>query len=189
MSKLCLKCNYTRQPSDTSPEYECPKCGAIYAKVEEYLASQKEIQKNEQASLAQARLTKNWSNVDPTLIKKELKKVIFSTIESVPGYEIEEIVDVVCGDFTHAFGAMSEAIDGLARNLVGSGRSHHTEILITKARAEILKILQHEAMAADAHAIIGLRFTYEEISGANGHGVFIVTGMGTAVKLKKKPSQ
>ena len=34
MGKKCLKCGYERQPSDIAPDYECPKCGAIYAKVE-----------------------------------------------------------------------------------------------------------------------------------------------------------
>lgn len=28
----CPKCHYTRHPSDTAPEYECPKCGVVYAK-------------------------------------------------------------------------------------------------------------------------------------------------------------
>lgn len=34
MGKKCLKCGYERMPLDDAPEYECPKCGAIYAKVE-----------------------------------------------------------------------------------------------------------------------------------------------------------
>ncbi|QLG89387.1 hypothetical protein HQ393_14665 [Chitinibacter bivalviorum] len=34
MSKQCLKCAYTRQASDAAPSYKCPRCGAIYAKVE-----------------------------------------------------------------------------------------------------------------------------------------------------------
>lgn len=34
MGKKCLKCGYERQESDFAPNYECPKCGAIYAKVE-----------------------------------------------------------------------------------------------------------------------------------------------------------
>lgn len=29
----CPKCRYTRQQADTSPDYECPKCGVVYAKV------------------------------------------------------------------------------------------------------------------------------------------------------------
>jgi len=34
MGKQCLKCGYVRQAEDTAPEYECPKCGVIYAKAE-----------------------------------------------------------------------------------------------------------------------------------------------------------
>jgi hypothetical protein len=37
MGKKCLKCGHERQASDISPDYECPKCGAIYAKVESAL--------------------------------------------------------------------------------------------------------------------------------------------------------
>jgi predicted nucleic-acid-binding Zn-ribbon protein len=33
MSITCPKCGYTRQPTDHAPDYECPKCGVIYAKV------------------------------------------------------------------------------------------------------------------------------------------------------------
>ncbi len=29
-----MKCGYKRKPSDIVPDYECPKCGAIYSKVE-----------------------------------------------------------------------------------------------------------------------------------------------------------
>lgn len=42
MGKLCKKCGYERQVSDIAPDYECPKCGAIYAKVEARLKSQAE---------------------------------------------------------------------------------------------------------------------------------------------------
>jgi predicted RNA-binding Zn-ribbon protein involved in translation (DUF1610 family) len=41
MAKICKKCGYERQLLDTAPEYECPKCKAIYAKVEEYLEKKK----------------------------------------------------------------------------------------------------------------------------------------------------
>lgn len=38
MGKTCLKCNYIRQDSDIAPDYECPKCGTIYAKFEAALS-------------------------------------------------------------------------------------------------------------------------------------------------------
>ena len=34
MGRKCLNCGYERKHSDLAPEYECPKCGAIYEKVE-----------------------------------------------------------------------------------------------------------------------------------------------------------
>lgn len=34
MGKKCLKCGHERKPSDIVSDYECPKCGAIYTKVE-----------------------------------------------------------------------------------------------------------------------------------------------------------
>ncbi len=34
MGRKCFKCKYERVASDSVPDYECPKCGAIYAKVE-----------------------------------------------------------------------------------------------------------------------------------------------------------
>ena len=29
---ICPKCGYERRPADTAPDYECPKCGIVYAK-------------------------------------------------------------------------------------------------------------------------------------------------------------
>lgn len=34
MGKACLKCDYERQRDDQAPEFACPACGAVYAKVE-----------------------------------------------------------------------------------------------------------------------------------------------------------
>lgn len=34
MGKLCPKCGYERKVGDIAPDYECPQCGVVYAKVE-----------------------------------------------------------------------------------------------------------------------------------------------------------
>jgi len=34
MGCKCLKCGYERVPTDDAPDHSCPKCGAVYAKVE-----------------------------------------------------------------------------------------------------------------------------------------------------------
>lgn len=46
MSKKCVKCGYVRQAIDIAPDYECPKCGVIYAKAES-TAAQRSVQKSE----------------------------------------------------------------------------------------------------------------------------------------------
>ena len=49
MSKLCRKCGYTRKFEDNAPDYACPKCGAVYAKVEAHLLrlEQEAVRNNE----------------------------------------------------------------------------------------------------------------------------------------------
>ncbi len=54
MEKKCKQCGYERQTADTAPDYECPKCGAIYAKVEARL-------KNDAKD---SRLQKEWEKYD-----------------------------------------------------------------------------------------------------------------------------
>lgn len=39
MPITCPKCAYTRQLQDQAPEYECPKCGVIYAKAKPRMSS------------------------------------------------------------------------------------------------------------------------------------------------------
>ena len=42
MAKLCLKCRYERKFTDTTPDHECPQCGAVYAKVEAVRQAERE---------------------------------------------------------------------------------------------------------------------------------------------------
>ena len=42
MTRTCLKCGYLRQAGDAAPDYECPQCGAVYAKVEAALKARGE---------------------------------------------------------------------------------------------------------------------------------------------------
>lgn len=37
--KECLKCGYVREEADPKPNYLCPNCGAVYAKVEAHLSA------------------------------------------------------------------------------------------------------------------------------------------------------
>lgn len=52
MSKKCVKCGYIRQGTDTAPDYECPKCGVIYAKAEAAIAAKTRATAEASAALA-----------------------------------------------------------------------------------------------------------------------------------------
>lgn len=184
MSKQCLKCNYVRQATDQESEYLCPKCGAIYAKVEAHNAAQIIADKKEQDVMAAARASKDWSKVDPKILRRELASVVFSTTDNIPGFAIVENVDIVSADSAYAFGAIGEIIGGFVRNVVGDGKSNQTIAFLSLGRNEVLNALRLEAINIGAHAVVGLRIDYEEFSGANGHGVIIITGIGTAVRMQ-----
>lgn len=59
MGKKCLKCGYERQASDLCPDYECPKCGVIYAKIESLL-QQKTAPKIEETPSANAEVNEAY---------------------------------------------------------------------------------------------------------------------------------
>jgi len=49
MGKVCKKCGYERLPTDIAPDYQCPKCGAVYAKVDAFLKRKAEEEKQKEA--------------------------------------------------------------------------------------------------------------------------------------------
>jgi len=44
MAKVCLKCGYERKPEDPEPDWSCPQCGAVYAKLEAQKSEQESLQ-------------------------------------------------------------------------------------------------------------------------------------------------
>lgn len=43
MGKECKRCGYVRTAGDNAPEYECPKCGIVYAKIEDAARKEPEM--------------------------------------------------------------------------------------------------------------------------------------------------
>lgn len=174
----CLKCGYTRLTSDSGPDYACPKCQAVYAK----MAVLHDKQLAQQATLEQARRTGNWSQVPADVLQSEIDRVQVCTLESLPGATATRSMGVLSADYTFAFGAIFEAVAGLARNVIGSGTSEKTVQHLRSGRAVCLQALKHQAGMLGADAVIGVRFDYEEFSGANNQGLIVITATGTAVK-------
>jgi len=105
MSEECLKCGYIRVDLDIelAPDYECPKCGIVYAKAERIIANQallsdedkiKKIKKlseeeRKKESVNDARLVEKNSN-DKSIINSLLKPFsrLSSSREAVLDFEL-----------------------------------------------------------------------------------------------------
>ena len=177
---VCRKCGYTRQSVDAGPNYACPKCQAVYAKLDQLY----QAQIDEEALIRRAKETGDWSGINPAVIRNEASKIMLSTTPILPGHIAVKVIDVVSADYAFAFGALFEAVGGLARNLVGSGKSGQTINFLREGRNEVLNALRYSALDIGATAIIGLKIDYEEFSGANNQGIIVVTATGTAVATK-----
>ncbi len=83
MGKICKKCEYERLPSDTAPDYQCPKCGAIYAKVDEFLRKKAEVEK----SKAEAEARKKAQKEEAQKQVEALKNATGTLVKALSGAE------------------------------------------------------------------------------------------------------
>ncbi|GAA5185890.1 heavy metal-binding domain-containing protein [Ferrimonas gelatinilytica] len=105
--------------------------------------------------------------------------MILTTIETIPGKEIGEVLGVVTGNVVQSKHFGRDIMAGL-KNLVGGELRGYTEML-TEAREIALSRLQEEAQRLGADAVVGLRFTTSAIM--DGSSELLV--FGTAVRLRR----
>lgn len=105
--------------------------------------------------------------------------MIITTTDRVPGYEIEEILDVVRGNTVRARHIGRDIHAGL-KNLVGGEITSYTE-LMTDAREQSIDRMISEADELGADAIVNLRFMTAMVM----KGASEILAYGTAVKLRK----
>uniref|UniRef100_A0A7C3VJB1 UPF0145 protein ENN70_06240 n=1 Tax=Archaeoglobus fulgidus TaxID=2234 RepID=A0A7C3VJB1_ARCFL len=109
--------------------------------------------------------------------------MIVTTTESVPGYEIEEILGVVFGNTVRAKHIGKDILAAL-KNIVGGEIQEYTEML-RDARMEALNRMLNEAKKLGADAVVNVRFaTSQTMAGAAE-----LLAYGTAVKLRTVESK
>ena len=79
MGKVCGKCGYERRPNDICPDYECPRCGIIYAKFEAYEAHREKLQSSTSQYLAMS-LQECEAILATTVLEDDLKKILADVI-------------------------------------------------------------------------------------------------------------
>jgi uncharacterized protein YbjQ (UPF0145 family) len=91
--------------------------------------------------------------------------MITTTIDSVPGREITEVVGVVRGASVRAR-HLGKDISALLTNIVGGEMNEYTKLL-AEVREQAIDRMLDDARARGANAVVGMRFVSTEIASRN----------------------
>jgi uncharacterized protein YbjQ (UPF0145 family) len=105
--------------------------------------------------------------------------LILATTEALQGYEVVEILGLVCGSTVRSRHVGID-VQSAMQNLVGGEVIHYTKLL-GEAREQALDRMVAEARARGADAVLALRFSTSEIAS----GAAEIMAYGTAVKLRR----
>ncbi|MDN3617398.1 heavy metal-binding domain-containing protein [Vibrio splendidus] len=104
--------------------------------------------------------------------------MIFTTTESVPNREIEDILGVVTGNVVQTKHVGRDIMAGF-KSIVGGELKGYTEML-SEARDTAIERLVSEATDLGADAVVGIRFSTSAIMDGSSE----IMAFGTAVKLR-----
>lgn len=105
--------------------------------------------------------------------------MIITTTESVPGYQVVEILDIARGSTIRARHVGRDIMAGF-KNLVGGEIKEYTKLL-AQAREEAIGRMIYDAEQLGADAVVNVRFNTSAVMQASSE----ILAYGTAVKLEK----
>ena len=103
--------------------------------------------------------------------------MIFTTTDTIPDREIEEILGVVTGNVVQSKHIGRDFMAGL-KSIVGGEIRGYTEMM-TEARNIAIQRMVEDAANLGADAVVGIRFTTSSIVDGSSE----ILAFGTAVKL------
>lgn len=106
-------------------------------------------------------------------------QVILSTTDSLPGFEVEDILDVIEVASAESPNAISDLVSSLLNFTGGRNAAFDTPVL--GAFRDIRAGLREKAQGIGANAVIGIDFEVTEFSSS---GSVLVVGVGTAVRVR-----
>jgi uncharacterized protein YbjQ (UPF0145 family) len=105
--------------------------------------------------------------------------VIISTMNDLPGYEIEEVFGEVFG-LTVRSRNVGSSLGSALKSLIGGELKGMTKVLAS-SRDEVTQRLVEDAEAKGANAVLAFRFDTSEIGGTWTE----ICAYGTAVRVRK----
>jgi len=113
-----------------------------------------------------------------TTADSETTLIATVTTETVPGYEVVEVLGIARGNTVRARNVGRDITQGL-RNLAG-GELKAYSTLLAQARDEALERMEADAVEMGADAVVNVRMETSEVT----QGGSEVIAYGTAVKLE-----
>jgi len=104
--------------------------------------------------------------------------IILSTMHTVPGREVKEVLGIVFGTTVRTRGVFGRFVSGIESLTGGKGEAYLEEL--DKARNEALEEMKTKAKQLGANAVLGVDIDLSEIL----EGFIMVTATGTAIVLK-----
>ncbi|NNE68415.1 MAG: YbjQ family protein [Pyrinomonadaceae bacterium] len=105
--------------------------------------------------------------------------MIYTTTQSVPGFETDEVLGVVTGNVVQTK-HIGRDIAASFKSIIGGEIQGYTEMLTEARHQAIARMVQH-ALELNADAVVGLRFTTSTIMSNASE----ILAYGTAIRLKK----
>lgn len=185
----CPKCEYVRQPEESTPDYECPKCGIIYAKFDPAVEAQRRALAERSRVKLQEEAERKRVAAEDTLRRQALaqvererfNKMCLTTTNTVPGREIHAVIEVVSAECAFGMNLFKDFFVSITDQL--GGRSKSTQSTLRESRRVVMAELRREAFEVGADAVVGVDLDYSEFSGG-GKSMLFVVATGTAVTLK-----
>jgi uncharacterized protein YbjQ (UPF0145 family) len=113
-------------------------------------------------------------------MENSLEKLIVSTMNDLPGYEIVQVCGEVCGLVVRARNAFSN-IGASLRTVFGGEVKQYTQLLID-SRGQAIERLKLAAMEKGGNAVVAMRFDCNEIANLMSE----IAAYGTAVIVRKR---
>jgi len=107
---------------------------------------------------------------------------LISTTPTIYEREIIQTLGLVSSDCAYGMNIFRDIFSAI-RDVVG-GRSKATEDVLSNAKYRVKLEMVNQAKELGADAIVGVDFDFNELDGGGKNGMLLVSGTGTAVKLK-----
>jgi uncharacterized protein YbjQ (UPF0145 family) len=117
--------------------------------------------------------------IDDDLMKEPPDDFIVSTMNDIPGYQVEQVYGEVFGLIVRSRNVFSN-IGASLRTLFGGEVSGYTKLL-SDSREHALRRLKMAAMLKGGNAVIAMRFDCNEIANIMSE----IAAYGTAVRVRK----